>query len=54
MKYQIEIDYEEYIEVPEDLRKQIIADHLERYYIGALTIGTFLVGFTLGIIAYAL
>lgn len=52
-KYEIE-DGEFVIEVPKDLQKQIIADHLEKYYIGALTMGIFLVGFLLGIIAYAL
>lgn len=52
-KYQIE-DGENVIEVPTDVCKQIIADHLEKYYIGSLVIGTFIVGFLLGILAYAL
>lgn len=52
-KYEIE-DGDYVIEVPKDLQKQIIADHLEKYYIGSLSIGLFLVGFLLGILAYAL
>ena len=52
-KYQIE-DGDYVIDVPTDVCKQIIADHLEKYYIGSLVIGTFLVGFLLGILAYAL
>lgn len=52
-EYLIE-DGEDVIEVPNDLCKQIIVDHLEKYYIGSLVIGTFLVGFLLGILAYAL
>jgi hypothetical protein len=52
-KYEIE-DGELVIEVPKDLQKQIISDHLEKYYIGSLTIGIFIVGFLLGIIAHAL
>ena len=52
-KYQIE-DGDYVIDVPKDVCKQIIADHLEKYYIGSLVIGTFIVGFLLGILAYAL
>ena len=52
-KYIIEDgDYE--ITVPDEIRKQIISDHLEKYYLGALTMGIFLVGFLLGVLAYAL
>ena len=52
-KYEIE-DGDYVIEVPSDIRKQIIADHLERYYIGALVCGVFVTGFLLGILVYAL
>jgi hypothetical protein len=52
-KYTIDLD-DSYIEVPDDLRKQIVMDHLEKYYIGSLTAGVFIVGFLLGIIAYAI
>jgi hypothetical protein len=52
-KYTIE-DGEFVIEVPKDLCKEIIADHLEKYYIGSLTMGIFVIGFLLGIVAYAL
>ena len=53
-KYYVEKDYENEVEIPESLRKQIIADHLEKYYIMSLTIGTFIIGFLLGVLAYAL
>lgn len=52
-KYEIE-DGDYVIEVPRDIQKQIISDHLEKYYIGSLSIGLFLIGFLLGILAYAL
>lgn len=53
-KYFVEIDYEEHIEIPEQIRKQIITDHLEKYYIASLGIGLFVIGFLLGVLAYAL
>lgn len=40
--------------ISEETRKQIITDHLEKYYIGSLVIGTFVIGFLLGVLAYAL
>lgn len=52
-KYEIE-DGDYVIEVPRDIQKQIVSDHLEKYYLGALTIGIFLVGFLLGVLAHAL
>ena len=52
-KYEIE-DGDYVIEVPRDIQKQIVSDHLEKYYIGALTTGMFLIGFLLGVISYAL
>ena len=52
-KYTIDLD-DSYIEVPEDLRKQIISDHLEKYYIVSLSTGLFIIGFLLGVLAYAL
>lgn len=52
-KYEIE-DGDYVIEVPRDIQKQIVSDHLEKYYIGALAIGMFLIGFLLGVLAYAL
>lgn len=51
MKYFVETDYEEYIEIPKGTQKQIISDHLQKYYITSLTIGIFIIGFLLGIIA---
>ena len=51
MKYFIETDYEEYIEIPKDTQKQILLDYLRKYYITSLTIGIFIIGFLLGIIA---
>ncbi len=53
-KYYIEKDYENEVEIPESLRKQIVADHLEKYYIFAITVGSFIIGFLLGVLAYAL
>jgi hypothetical protein len=52
-KYTIDLD-DSYIEVPDNLRKQIISDHLEKYYITALGLGLFIIGFLLGVLAYAL
>lgn len=52
-KYTIDLD-DSYIEVPDNLRKQIISDHLEKYYIAALGLGLFIIGFLLGVLAYAL
>ena len=54
MEYEIDLGNDEYVLVPEEVRKKIIVDHLERYYIGALVTGSLLVGFLLGVIAYAL
>lgn len=47
-------DEEYFFPVPEEIIKQIISDHLERYYISALVGGVFLIGFLLGVLAYAL
>lgn len=52
-KYFIE-DEEYMLPIPEETRKQIIADHLEKYYIGSLILGVFVIGFLLGVIAYAI
>lgn len=52
-KYYIE-DEEYEIEIPEEVRKQIVTDHLEKYYIGTLSAGIFIIGFLLGVLAYAL
>lgn len=51
-KYIIDLD-DSYIEVPEDLCKQIVSDHLEKYYIWSLGLGVFIIGFLLGVLAYA-
>lgn len=52
-EYFIETD-EYLLPVSEATRKQIISDHLEKYYISSLVLGSFLVGFLLGVLAYAL
>ena len=39
------------IEIPENITKQIIIDKLERYYISSLSIGLFVIGFLLGVLA---
>jgi hypothetical protein len=52
-KYTIDLD-DSYIEIPDDLRKQIVSDHLEKYYITALGLGLFIIGFLSGVLAYAL
>jgi hypothetical protein len=53
MKYFVEKDYEEQIEIPKDIQKQIVSDHLEKYYITSLFIGIFIIGFLLGVVASA-
>lgn len=53
-KYFVEKDYETKVEIPEDLRKQIVTDHLEKYYILSLGLGLFIIGFLLGVLAHAL
>lgn len=53
MKYFVEIDYEKEVEIPKDIQKQIVSDHLQKYYITSLTLGIFIIGFLLGVIASA-
>lgn len=49
------IEDDEYmLTIPEETVKQIIIDHLERYYITSLVSGVFIIGFLLGVLAYAL
>ena len=38
------------IEIPKDITKQIVTDHLEKYYIASLTLGLFVIGFLLGVL----
>lgn len=52
-EYYLEDD-EYMLPIPKDVQKQIISDHLQKYYIGTLVTGTFIVGFLLGVLAYAL
>lgn len=47
-------DDEYMLPIPEEIKKQIISDHLEKYYIGSLVTGVFIIGFLLGVLAYAL
>lgn len=51
MKYFVEVDYESEVEIPKDIQKQIVSDHLQKYYITSLCIGIFIIGFLLGVIA---
>lgn len=53
MKYFVEIDYEKEVEIPKHIQKQIVLDHLQKYYITSLTLGIFIIGFLLGVIASA-
>lgn len=39
------------IEIPKDITKQIISDYLEKYYLWSLSLGIFIIGFLLGVIA---
>lgn len=52
-KYTIDLD-DSYIEIPDELSKQIISDHLEKYYIASMGLGLFIIGFLLGVLAHAL
>ncbi len=42
------------IEIDEGIAKEVMRQYFEKRYIGALVIGTFIIGFLLGIIAYAI
>jgi hypothetical protein len=52
-KYIVDLG-DSYIDIPDEVRKQIISDHLEKYYIASLSIGLFIIGFLLGVLAYAI
>lgn len=51
MKSYIIEDDDYTFEIPKDVVKDIISDHLEKYYIWSLTLGIFIIGFLLGVIA---
>ena len=42
------------IEIDESIAKEVMRQYFERRYIGVLVIGTFIIGFLLGVIAYAI
>jgi hypothetical protein len=42
------------VEVDDQLANDILKQYFERRYIGAIVIGSFIIGFLLGVIAYAL
>ena len=42
------------IEIDQDIAKEVMRQYFERRYIGAIAISSFVIGFLLGIIAYAI
>jgi hypothetical protein len=42
------------VEIDEGIAKEVIRQYFERRYVGALVIGSFIIGFLLGVIAYAI
>lgn len=55
MKYYIiDPDNGETIKVPEYMVDGVIKQYLDRKYIGVIGLGSFIVGFLLGVLAYAL
>ena len=50
-KYYIQNDDYEWIEIDPDIADNVLHQYFERRYIGALVMGTFIIGFLLGIIA---
>lgn len=42
------------VEIDDDIAKAVLGQYFERRYIGSLVMGSFIIGFLLGIIAYAL
>jgi hypothetical protein len=50
-KYYTQNDNYEWIEIDPDIADNVLHQYFERRYIGAIVIGTFIIGFLLGIIA---
>lgn len=42
------------VEIDEGIAKEVLRQYFERRYVGALVIGSFIIGFLLGVIAYAI
>jgi hypothetical protein len=51
MKYEIDLEKEMLVEVPEYIQDKIIKDYLESKYHWVIGISMFLIGFLLGVIA---
>lgn len=53
-KYYIQNDDYEWDEIDPDIADNVLHQYFERRYIGALVLSAFLIGFLLGVIAYAI
>lgn len=42
------------VEIDDGIAKEVLRQYFERRYVGALVIGSFIIGFLLGVIAYAI
>lgn len=51
--YKKDID-NNWIEIEKDIADSVLMQYFEKRYIGALVIGSFIIGFLLGVIAYAI
>ncbi len=43
-----------YVEIDENIAKEVLRQYFERRYVGALVMGSFIIGFLLGVLAYVI
>lgn len=49
--YSIDVGDDEFVEVPHQVRYQIIQDHLMKYYQWTIGVGMFIIGLLVGLLA---
>jgi len=55
MKYYItDPDTKQSLEIPENVSDSVISQYLDKKYIGVIGLSSFIIGFLLGVLAYAL
>lgn len=55
MKYYItDPDTRQNLEIPDNVVDSVIKQYLDRKYLGVIGLGSFIIGFLLGVLAYAL
>lgn len=53
-KYYIKNDDFQWEEIDDEIAQNVLSQYFERRYVGALILASFIIGFLLGIIAYAI